>query len=253
MSPESARRAESLGYKNVKVFHDGLPAWKKGGHIIVSEAASLKDLIEKDMSFVLIDLRDAKDAGNGFIQGAVSVPMKELSASKDKFPADLSAPIVLYSDKNAEEAFKQVRSWGFKETSILNGGIDSWKKSGGKISAGKPGTNIVYVFKPRPGEISIEEFKTIAEKGAPDKLILDVRESDEAMHGIITGAVNIPADKLGERLGELPKDKEIIIHCVTGIRAEGAYDTLKAKGVKARFLNAVIQIDKDGKYEITKK
>lgn len=253
MSPESARRAESLGYTNVKVFHDGMPTWKKGGNIIVSEAASLKDLIEKDMSFVLIDLREVRDAANGFIQGAVSLPSRELSASKDKFPADLSAPIVLYSDKNTEEAFKQVRSWGFKETSVLNGGIDSWKKAGNKLTTGKLNKDIVYVPKPRPGEIAIEEFKSIAEKGASGKLILDVREEDEAMHGMLKGAVNIPGEKLAGRIKELPKDKEIITHCATGIRAESAYDILKTNGYKARFLNAVIQIDKDGKYEITKK
>lgn len=62
-----------------------------------------------------------------------------------------------------------------------------------------------------------------------------------------------PIDKTSRRLTELPKGKEIITHCTTGIRAEMAYDDLKENGVKARFLNAVIQVDKDGKYEITKK
>jgi rhodanese-related sulfurtransferase len=230
-----------------------MPAWKKAGNPLVSEPASLKDLMDKDMSFVLVDLRETKDAATGFIQGAVTLPMKELSASKDKFPADLSAPVILYSDKNTEEAFKIVRGWGYKETSMLNGGIDSWKKAGNKLSTGNLETKIAYTPKPRPGEISIEEFKSIAEKGASDKLILDVREEDEAMHGMLKGAINIPGEKLAERIKELPKDKEIITHCATGIRAESAYDILKTNGIKARFLNAVIQIDKDGKYEITKK
>ena len=70
---------------------------------------------------------------------------------------------------------------------------------------------------------------------------------------MLLGAVNIPAEQIESRLAELPKAREIITHCVTGLRAEMAYDTLKGKGYKVRFLNAVIQIDKDGKYEITKK
>ena len=202
---------------------------------------------------MLVDLRNPEDAGKGHIQGAVSVPVKELSAAKEKFPADKSAPVILYSDTAGEEAFRIVRGWGYKDTTILRGGIEGWKQAGGKVASGSLPTAIVYAPKPRPGEIPIEEFKSIAEKGAPGKIILDVRDVDEAMNGMIKGAINIPAGQIKERLSELPRDKEIITHCVTGIRAEAAYDDLKESGFNTRFLNALIQIDKDGRYEITKK
>ncbi len=253
MSPESARRAEAAGYTKVKVFHDGLPVWKKGGNLLVSEPAALKDLMEKDIAHVLIDLRDAQEAEKGFIPGAVSLPAKDLAAAKDKFPGDKSAPVILYADKPNEEAFKTVRAWGYANTSLLNGSIAAWTKDGGKTEKGKLASAISYVPKPRPGEIAIEEFKAIAEKGVPDKIILDVRESDEAANGMIKGAVNIPESAIKNRMNELPKDKEIITHCATGIRAENVFEELKEAGYKTRFLNAVIQIDKDGKYEITKK
>jgi rhodanese-related sulfurtransferase len=237
----------------VKVFHEGMPAWKKAGNLVLSEPSYLKDLIEKDIAHVLIDLRSPAEVGKGFIPGAVNIPLSELAAAKDRFPADKSAPIIIYSDTMGEEAFKTVRGWGYKETTALRGGFEAWKQMGGKISVGDLKTVISYVPKPRPGEISIEEFKMIAENGSPDKVILDVRDVDEAMNGMLKGAINIPAGQIKDRLAELPKDKEIITHCTTGIRAEMAYDDLKEKGVKARFLNAVIQVDKDGKYEITKK
>lgn len=237
----------------MKVFHDGMPAWKKAGNLVLSEPSYLKDLIEKDIAHVLIDLRPSEEARKGFIPGAVNVPISELASSKESFPSDKSAPIILYSDTMTEESFKTVRSWGYRETTLLSGGFESWKKMGGKISVGDLKTAISYVPKPRPGEISIEEFKIIAENGSPDKVILDVRDVDEAMNGMIKNAINIPAGQIKDRLAELPKGKEIITHCTTGIRAEMAYDDLKESGVKARFLNAVIQVDKDGKYEITKK
>ncbi|TAN38978.1 MAG: hypothetical protein EPN25_12790 [Nitrospirae bacterium] len=229
-----------------------MPEWKKGGNQLVSEASNLKEMITKDMAYVLIDLRDPAEAAKGFIPGAVTLPAKEVASAKDRFPGDKSAPVILYGN-GAEDAFKTIRSWGFKETTVLRGGLEAWKQSGGELKTGSLGTAISYVPKPRPGEISIEEFKALAEKGAKDKMILDVRDLDEAMNGIIRGATNIPADKIAGRLAELPKDKEIITHCTTGIRAEMAYDDLKENGYKVRFLNAVIQIDKDGKYEITKK
>lgn len=204
------------------------------------------------MAFVLIDLRPADEASRGFIPGAVSVPGKELASAKAKFPADLSAPVILYGS-GAEDAFKTVRSWGFKDATVLRGGAEGWKQAGGQLKTGSLETAISYVPKPRPGEIAIEEFKALAEKGAADKIILDVRDPDEVVNGMIKGALNIPAGKISERAAEIPKDKEIITHCTTGIRAEMAHDDLKELGYKVRFLNAVIQIDQDGKYEITKK
>jgi len=230
-----------------------MPAWKKAGNLVLSEPEIIKDYIEKDIAHVLIDLRAKDEAKKGFIKGAVSMPSKELPNMKDSFPSDKSAPIVLYSDRIDEEAFRIVRGWGYKDTTFLNGGIEGWKKIGGTIETGEPSTKIVYVPKPRPGEVSIEDFKQIAEQRPSDKLILDVRDEDEAMYGMLLGAKNIPEGKIQERLSEIPKDKEIIVHCVTGIRAEMAYSKLKELGYKVRFLNAVIQIDKDGKYEIIKK
>jgi len=219
----------------------------------LSEPTYLKDLIERDIAHVLIDLRSPAEARKGFIQGAVNIPMTELAAAKERFPSDKSAPIILYSDTVSEEAFKTVRGWGYREATILRGGFEAWKQMRGKVSPGELKTVISYAPKPRPGEISIEEFKMIAENGSPDKVILDVRDTDEAMNGMLKEAINIPAAQIKDRIAELPKGKEIITHCTTGIRAEIAYDDLKENGVKTRFLNAVIQVDKDGKYEITKK
>ena len=62
MSPDSARRAESLGYTNVKVYHDGVPEWVKRNYLVLS-TQFLKDAwIEKDIPHVLVDVRPAADA-----------------------------------------------------------------------------------------------------------------------------------------------------------------------------------------------
>ena len=70
-----------------------------------------------------------------------------------------------------------------------------------------------------------------------DKVILDVRTVDESIEGKIEWAKNIPLDDLQAKLGELPKGKEIIIHCGTGMRAQMAHSVLKNAGYKSRFLN----------------
>ncbi|MCX5716758.1 MAG: rhodanese-like domain-containing protein, partial [Nitrospirae bacterium] len=253
LSPSSAGKAENLSYTTVRVFHDGMPAWKKAGNMVFTAAPYLKETIDKDIPTVLIDVRPTKDAKKEHIKGAVSIPLRDIKKTENKFPADKKAPIIIYCDngKASAKAFKVVRGWGYENTSVLEGGIGAWKNAGNPLERGKLSTQIVYVPKPMPGTISIEEFKTIAETKPVDKLILDVREVNETAKGMLIGAMNIPASEIFSRLSDIPKDKEVITHCATGVRAEMAYHMLKDAGYKVRFLKATIKIDKDGKYEIT--
>ena len=63
--------------------------------------------------------------------------------------------------------------------------------------------------------------------------------------GKIEWAKNISLDALQNRLSELPKDKEIIIHCGSGMRAQMAHSVLKNAGYQSRFLDdRVTFIDK---------
>jgi len=80
-----------------------------------------------------------------------------------------------------------------------------------------------------------------------------VREKSVAEGGMIKGAINIPYADLMASLDKLSKDKEIIVHCNTGIQAADAQDELRQKGYKVRFLDAVIQVAPDGSYEISEK
>jgi rhodanese-related sulfurtransferase len=66
--------------------------------------------------------------------------------------------------------------------------------------------------------------------------------------------VLIPDEELLARMGELPKDKRIIAHCTTGVRAEMTYYKLKDAGFKqVGFLNEEIAIAKNGSFKITPK
>lgn len=43
--------------------------------------------------------------------------------------------------------------------------------------------------------------------------VLDVRPEDEFLLGHIPGALNMPVERLSERIAELPKDREIVAYC----------------------------------------
>lgn len=219
--------------------------------MVISEADNIKGMLKSEASFVLIDLRPEKAASKGHIPTAVSVPAEKLAKAKDMFPADKKAPIILYTDSGVDvDSFLMVKSWGYKDISVLAGGMSAWD---GMVEKGKPASKIEYVKRTPKGQISIDEFKKVADSTPAGMMILDVREKATADGGMIKGAVNIPYADLMAGLEKLPKDKEIIIHCNTGIQAADAQDELRQKGYNARFLDAVIQVAPDGSYEISEK
>jgi NADPH-dependent 2,4-dienoyl-CoA reductase/sulfur reductase-like enzyme/rhodanese-related sulfurtransferase len=66
--------------------------------------------------------------------------------------------------------------------------------------------------------------------------LLDVRNPPELAVEHVTGAVNIPLPELRARLGELPRDREILVICRSAQRAYYATRILLQNGFKARTL-----------------
>jgi rhodanese-related sulfurtransferase len=153
--------------------------------------------------------------------------------------------------KAAMQVASAITKAGYPFVNVIPGGFDGWKGAGFPVASGAPATAVAYVPKPRPGDIGIEAFKKLAAATPPDTLILDVRNTDEANAGMLTGAKLIPDEELAARMGELPKDKRIVTHCATGVRAEMAYHKLKEKGYNTAFVKADIEIDKAGKLTVT--
>lgn len=59
-----------------------------------------------------------------------------------------------------------------------------------------------------------------------DDILLDVRSKEEFEAGHIDNAINIPIDELRNRMNEIPKDKNIFIYCLGGLRGYLAQRTL---------------------------
>ena len=212
-------------------------------------------MMETETPVVLIDVRDAESAAAAHIQGAVSIPAAQLADAKDRFPSLKKAPVVLYgADTSAAlESFRLVRDWGYMNTTVLIDGFEGWQKGDLPVATGETASEIVYVPKPKAGTVDIASFAKAVDSKTTDVVILDVRTDDETEAGKIAGAIAIPAEEVVERLGEIPMDKQVYIHCSTGVRAEMAYVALKEKGYKASFLDANIVVTESGGYDITEK
>ncbi|MDH6306479.1 NADPH-dependent 2,4-dienoyl-CoA reductase/sulfur reductase-like enzyme/rhodanese-related sulfurtransferase [Parabacteroides sp. PF5-5] len=79
------------------------------------------------------------------------------------------------------------------------------------------------------GKVKTIHWREIADLGN-ETILVDVRTEEEYRLGTLPGAINIPVDELRERLGELPKDKPIIVSCAVGLRGYLAYRILTQNG-----------------------
>ncbi len=77
--------------------------------------------------------------------------------------------------------------------------------------------------------IEVEDFnRRIASPRPP--FLIDVREPDEHASRSIPGSVSIPLGSLNNRLDEIPHNREILLHCRSGMRSAKAAALLLAHG-----------------------
>jgi rhodanese-related sulfurtransferase len=86
------------------------------------------------------------------------------------------------------------------------------------------------------GDVRLAQWHEISSITPESTLLLDVRNPEERAKGFIPGSLHIPLPQLRKRLGELPKDKDIVVHCQTGQRSYYACRILTQRGFRARNL-----------------
>jgi rhodanese-related sulfurtransferase len=75
-----------------------------------------------------------------------------------------------------------------------------------------------------------------------DLFLLDVRTPAESAVQTIPGSYLIPLQELGQRMYELPKDKEIVVYCRVGHRSGHASAFLLRQGYKIKNLEGGIML-----------
>jgi phage shock protein E len=84
------------------------------------------------------------------------------------------------------------------------------------------------------GKVASSIVKQKLQSGAT---IVDVRTPDEFRDGAYPGATNIPLSDLARRMGEIPKDKPVVLYCASGARSASAARAMKQAGY-ADVINA---------------
>jgi len=249
-----------MGYENVRNLAGGIGAWKTAGMPVmglVSEMTGFITNLPADASFYsikadklnemlvetppfIVDVREASEIeANGYIAGAVNIPIRDLLKNLDKLPAqDQKIVVTCASGHRGSLGMMALRLLGYTDVVNLNGGMNGWIKAEFAVETGAPAA-------PEAGtapEVDAAKFAALDAylSGLPEgfgavkpadfnteltdgkvPFILDVRTQEEwDADGHIEGAVLVPINDLPASLAQLPTDKAapIVVTCKSGHR-----------------------------------
>ncbi|MEH7441525.1 rhodanese-like domain-containing protein [Bacillus sp. JJ1122] len=80
--------------------------------------------------------------------------------------------------------------------------------------------------------ITTDQLRDMMKTKQAETQFIDVRTSGEYKGNHIKGFKNLPLQQLGNRTGELSKDKDVVVICQSGMRSSQASKLLKKAGFK---------------------
>ena len=89
----------------------------------------------QDSDYILVDVRTAEEYESGHIQDAVNFDFYSESFQKEILSLDKSSSIILYcrTQNRSTKTANYLKENGYKEITVLEGGITSWVKNGNDL------------------------------------------------------------------------------------------------------------------------
>jgi hydroxyacylglutathione hydrolase len=173
-----------------------------------------------DAGWSLIDARVADTVAHGLIPGALNIPVNRdfLTRAGSHLPYD--RPLALIADEALARRLRE---------ELLLIGLDA--VAGfitPEVAAGWSAQPLAQIDRR-----NADELRPIVERNG--MLLLDVRTPAEYAAGHLRGSVNIPLNQLPVRLGEIPRDRPLLVYCQGGNRSAVATSILAGQGF-ARIL-----------------
>jgi rhodanese-related sulfurtransferase len=253
LSHKSAKKAESLGYTNVKVFAKGFPEWmnQPGAYASVSAEHVAAKIAENKT--LVVDSRPQKPMyDKGHIPTAISIPFTHFDELSGKLPRSLETPVIFYCGgldcRLSHKSVAKTLVMGYKDVSVFALGYPEWKNQFGAAA-----DTVAVKAGEIEGSIDLDRFTTILAENPASIMLIDTRDPDEFAKGHFTTAVNIPVEKLEPEIAGLPADKPVVFVCSTGARSGEAYYMVKdvrESLTDVYYVEAQISFQKDGTYTI---
>jgi hydroxyacylglutathione hydrolase len=171
-----------------------------------------------DRGAQILDVREAAEYAKGHLAGSINIGLGGQLATWAGTIFDRAKPIIIISEPDREyEAAIRLGRIGFDH-------ILGYLRGGMAALAERP--DLVWPTD-RAGVLIVAE-----ELDSDDPpFVLDVRAPNEWEGKHIKGAINIPLNRLQERIGEVPCDRSIVVHCAGGYRSSIAVSILHQHGI----------------------
>jgi glyoxylase-like metal-dependent hydrolase (beta-lactamase superfamily II)/rhodanese-related sulfurtransferase len=180
---------------------------------------SLAQLLERMRGGAqLLDTRESLDFEGAHVRGALNIGLGGSFATWCGTILDRERTVVVIAERGRElEAATRLGRIGFDTVAgHLDGGMQQLEDAPDLID--------------RTERITAGSLAEQLDSSEPP-LVVDVRSSGEWDQGHIDGALNLPLSQLPDRLGELPTDRLVVVHCVGGYRSSIAASLLRREGL----------------------
>ncbi|MDD5530125.1 MAG: rhodanese-like domain-containing protein [bacterium] len=127
-TPNSSKNADVSGKPKLEIIEG-----QKYQDILVEQ---LKEMIVKNESFVLVDVRPVEDYNKGHIVKAINIPYSDVKSKAGNIGCKCKK-VVVYS-KTTEESAKaadELIPMGYRSMLNLWGGFDAWQREKGEVVA----------------------------------------------------------------------------------------------------------------------
>lgn len=210
--------------------------------VVELEEDALKEYLD-DQTAVVLDTREKTVFEKGFIVGSVFLAFP--SPNFDKFGVQILKnfkSIIIVDDKTKFPAITEdliKKELGSKIKGYFH--YDSERLAGLKLPVKAVGST------------DVKELAEILKKDR-GSVVLDVRNPNELeTEGRVKDVLNIPLGELVERVSEVPKEKNVFMHCARGVRVITAHSILtRAKYDNISSLICTFEQIKDSGVEIIK-
>lgn len=174
-------------------------------------------LAVQDAGGQVLDTRDAAQFASGHLRDSINIGLMGQYATWAGTVLDPEKPIVIIADpgQEGESALRLGRIGLDSVVGYLGGGFRS-------VDA-RP--SLIITTERITPELAAERLA-----GLHPPLVVDVRAPGERAAKKIDGSLSIPCQELRDRLGEIPRDRPILVHCAGGYRSSLAASLLQRAG-----------------------
>jgi glyoxylase-like metal-dependent hydrolase (beta-lactamase superfamily II)/rhodanese-related sulfurtransferase len=166
----------------------------------------------------IVDTREPAQFASGHLKGSINIGLVGQYATWAGTVLDRRRPIALIADpgQESESALRLGRIGLDTVIGYLDGGF--------RAVDARP--SLIVTTERLTPELASDRIA-----GAGKPLVVDVRSPKERTAKHIEGSVSMPLQELREHLGELPRDRSVLVYCAGGYRSSLAASLMQRAGI----------------------